>query len=369
MVNQMVGFVWAPHIWMHLGGSFATGNMIHNSAGDEQFVAFVAPKTGTIDRIAFDIQSRTGSVTLDLQIQGLTTLGAPDGVNVGSGTHVASATGHQVVTLSSTASVTAGNTYVIRIAYSSGATSATLRVAAGTSVGASPYFHPYVSPAQDTTGTDATATYNWPTFTALYTDGEAVLPAIANSTTGTVAFNSASTPDEYGNKFTCPVDGYISGATFLGIGTAGGVITIKLYDSNSNLLTSTTAYGDWQVTSRQMWNVYFPLSIPVSKGNTYRITMVPDANNLSVLEYGFVNATTYDVAFLGGLGLISKTTRTDAGAWTDTAGTIELIGPIFNNLNIGPGRPLIGDILELDMNEVPGTIAMMNRHPWSSRRG
>jgi hypothetical protein len=147
--------------------------------------------------------------------------------------------------------------------------------------------------------------------------------------TNQASYNSGSTPDEVGVKFSL-VSSWTTNFNILGIQGILGVTNsaatgvLKLYDSGGSLLqsksfTSTELFaGNAGALNRTLMFDTTTLA-SLTPGSTYRITIEATnagAGTTTMLQVAFPNATVVR-AFVGS-GTFVRTERTNAGAWTDT---------------------------------------------------
>jgi hypothetical protein len=142
------------------------------------------------------------------------------------------------------------------------------------------------------------------------------VPALALNTT---TFNSGSTPDERGLRLTLPMRTYVVGAWVrLDLDAACDVV---LYDSDG---TSVLASASLDSTARMSTTgatcvVRFD-PVLLLADTVYRLVVKPTSvSNVSTYDYD-VTSTTVMAATPGGASF-SYTSRTNAGAWDDSATT------------------------------------------------
>src|SRR3990167_5540091 len=162
----------------------------------------------------------------------------------------------------------------------------------------------------------------------------------ANGNTG-VAFNNASTPDERGNRLVVAAPVGICGIALAAswAGTSSD-FDLVLYDTNgTSVLESVSA------DASKLDNItghtggipfWFDTVVALTASSAYRILLKPTtANNVTVFY-----ATVANAAYLGawtlGTGLYG-TSRTDAGAWTESDTTRYGVYPILTRLDDGAG--------------------------------
>jgi len=150
------------------------------------------------------------------------------------------------------------------------------------------------------------------------------------------AYNSGSTPDERALKFSIPVTCRVCGAS-INIATAAGAnFDVVLYDTDgTTVLASVSMDGDVKGgTAMNRMVVYFPTPVTLTAGASYRLSVKPTtANSVTVIEMT-VNNAAYLEAIPGGTTCILST-RTDAGAWSDTTTIRPKQGLIIDQLDDG----------------------------------
>jgi hypothetical protein len=167
-----------------------------------------------------------------------------------------------------------------------------------------------------------------PILTYRYSDGAVgPLPAVSASTVVTSAFTPSTTPDEVGAKFQLPWGAVCRGARVqLDVTTlATSALTIKLYSAADALLASATIPAA-TLASTSLSNVdVFWDAVTLTADTDYRLTVLPTAADNTQLG-AFAAVDTDSKAALACGDRWQLTQRTDAGAWTDTALTVPLVG-------------------------------------------
>lgn len=189
------------------------------------------------------------------------------------------------------------------------------------------------------------STVQGPSWLIEYTDGtiRALHHAahyVGGSTVSQPGYTAANTPDEYGAKFVAPYSGTI-GSMVLFKQYVEDVIT-TLYDSDDNVLaTETTVWDDAPgYTNQAMDRVWFTTPAEVVAGDTYRITQKPGAGTTNFFYYNLGAAAAAQI--VGGADFM-LTTRTDSGAWTDTATEKPAMGIGYSEIEMPSGGPKIFD--------------------------
>jgi hypothetical protein len=140
------------------------------------------------------------------------------------------------------------------------------------------------------------------------------------NTTNTLTYNSGSTPDEIGNIFipavNCRLQGVRIKSVFSGVAASYSII---VYDSGSVSLGTLAIVGQHvnggTGNSVEAYFV-FPGTVTLTAGATYRIVLRPDAGSNCTLEEMVFQSNAYLGGGPGGINMY-KTSRTNAGAWTD----------------------------------------------------
>jgi hypothetical protein len=188
-------------------------------------------------------------------------------------------------------------------------------------------------------GAYAKVSSSFPIFALKYDDGTyakipgLVLPIVSITNQ---AFNNTSTPDERGLRFQVEFDCKISG--FWMQISANQPADAVLYDNASSVLA--TVVIDPEVRQgvsaiTKSW-FYFSSAISLTANTTYRLVLKPTTVNSVTLQQ--FNATSNAIleATDGGIEWY-LTSRTDAGAWTDTTTSQPFIGIILSELDVSSG--------------------------------
>ncbi len=328
-LQTIPGGLWLSPPWMATLPPTFTTTSITSTTGKNGKV-FQVGKTGNIHKVGFRITSATTPNQCEVRVETVGADGLPTGTLVATNTKASftpAANTWFLLTLTADAPVTYGQLVAIVIQPTGTAPSIAVSDINGSYGGAFPY-----------TGRFATATWtmgqDMPLVATEYDDGSYPfhmqcwpIDGINNTT-----FNSGTTPDEKGIAFSTPFPGVIEGCWVFVDGD--GDFNVVLYEGTSVLETlvwdkdyraGTTASGYWLTF----------LSHHNTTANTvYRITVLPtSATNVSLVEFT-VNASAILTGMPGG-GAIYGTTRTNAGAFTDSNTTWPLIGPRYAGFDDG----------------------------------
>jgi hypothetical protein len=317
-----------------------SGNRRIEDVGDYVSVIRQAETSDTITKVGFYHDARGTNATpgtCRIGIQSVDTSGNPSGTWLGYTDYTANATNFPnfsgvnfSITANGTASVTRGQLYAIVVRAQSGNWDnsnyiqiTTIFAGAGQNLTAFPTMKAVVNgSANNNNGTQPSANMYCESATATFGNPQ-ITP------TNQASYNSGSTPDEIGVKFTFESSwttsfNILGIQGILGVTNSAATANLKLYDSAGNVL-QTTSFLASEITAGNTGalqrTLFFNTSTlaDLTPGSTYRITL--EATNASLgfttmLQVAFPNNTV--VRSFVGAGTYMKTQRTNAGAWTDT---------------------------------------------------
>lgn len=164
----------------------------------------------------------------------------------------------------------------------------------------------------------------------------------------TTTFNSGSTPDEYGLKFVAPFSGKAEGIwTTLYFPAGSSDVDLVLYESGTEIASVAIDANTAQSTANaRITVVMFSTAQSITSGNEYIIAVRPTtANSVQVQQFDVDSAAHWAVH--AGPAAMCQTTRTNAGAWSDTTTRRFYGGLLFSEIHDGAssgggGGPLIG---------------------------
>lgn len=335
------GHRW-PDYYQRFNSALGLGAaQVIGGAGEKSASVFSVPKTGTIDRVIFKAGTVTTAQTLRAGLQTVdATTGFPTGTAYGgmvAGTQAAPATNTLYeVTLGTSATATRGDKIAMVVEFD--ATAGNLQIATqGCTRDLSTGF-PY----------NCLYTTAWakqgdgncvPIVGVRYSDGtyEFVGSFLASVVTSTT-FNSGSAADEIGNKIT--LNDAVRTNGFWWIGTASGDFDAVLYDAANNVVASVSVDKDLQRANgtASLFNLPWTAAAELPIG-TYRLVIKPTTTtNVSLVEYTVLNNAMLD-SNPGGSDMV-KTTRVDAGAWTDTTtAQVAFLGLLIDQFDNGIRTP------------------------------
>lgn len=305
-------------------------SMLLDAAGEKAAFIVLAPKTGTISKVIF----RTGTVTTsgdaDVRLETVSAAnGDPTGTLFGTDTNVtvtlnASAT-FFTATLTAGAAVTKGDLFAVVIANTTG----NYNIVRSNN---DELDFPYT----DLFTTVWTKDDKQPVVAFEYSDAsyEPIHGVLGVFSPVTTTFNSSSSPDERGTFFQLPFPVRVTGAwVWLDLDFDA---TIKLYDSDgSTVLLSRTLDPQEAFGAAPGLHFFSFSSTAVLNANTnYRITVVPTTtSSIAVYHFDVPTVASLDAMQLGQNWHL--TTRTDAGAWTQTTTARPYMGIIADQFDAG----------------------------------
>lgn len=324
------GGVWIGKMPQHSAGAPGASTMFAmDTSGEKQGVVIRIPKTGTLDKFEFMMSTLTNLPDngIRLSFQDVDATGFPDGTqdqyrDIASGSLAANTwTAPGLMTHDGTdggnkRSVTEGDVLACVFEFVSFVASDSITIASiTTSTGRDNFAY-----TVNYTG----AAWNKGSFATLqlrialkYDDGTYVflspeiLPIVGFAST---TFASNSTPDEYALRFQVPFDCEVSGVEIRM--SPGAAFDLVLYDSGGSTLFTQTIDNDQSITGAGSYAFAFPTT-SLTANSTYRLAVRP-STVVGVTFYNFtVSSNAYLQSVPGGIEFY-QSTRTNAGAWTDS---------------------------------------------------
>lgn len=329
----------------------STSSLLIDASGEKAASVFQVPKTGNITHVGFKTGTVTTPQTLRVELQTVdTTTGDPTGSAYGGmvkGTQASPASNtFYEVALGTQASATIGDIISAVVEFDGTVGNLNISYIASQIARSFPYTDLY-------TGSWAKSATSIPILTLKYDDGNyydcQCVPYA--SVAASSAYNSGSTPDERALKFQVPFSCRAKGMWFYMI-PAGATsdLDLVLYDSDGTTALKTVSFDAnfFQTSaSSRILTVLFTSSQILLKDTFYRISAKPTtANNITVYETTVNSAGMWD-SMSGGQNCY-RSTRTDAGAWTDTTTARPWAGIIIDQLDDGvsSGAENIFNIME-----------------------
>ncbi|HAO93412.1 MAG: hypothetical protein A2X99_10250 [Deltaproteobacteria bacterium GWB2_55_19] len=342
-MQSIIGGLTIPHHVEAVIGApnDLTGYLIDAAAEKVAFI-FKIPKSGTITEIGF----RTGAVTIaDTLKIGLYTVDTSNnptttaygGMVAGTQATPAANTWYNVA-LGTNCTATADDAAAVVIEFNS-YVAGNLRIAAlDGSSGSSGNICGFPESKQYTASWANIAAR--PVFSIKYSDGSYgfIYGCYPVSAVTETAFNSSSTPDERGLKFSIPFPARLSGF-WLNYRVTGvtGSADVVLYDSDGTTVLQTHTIDFQKVNAGpRMFYFQFATAQALSKDTFYRLVVKPTTTTSNSFYDFTVNAVAIMDCFEGGQNF-HLTTRTDAWAWTDTTTKRPWMGLVLDQFDDGVG--------------------------------
>jgi len=291
-----------------------------------------AARAGAIHSIDFPTATVTTGQDVTVSLQDIDSSGNPDGTPDQSGTVTVASSDDNVwksVTFGADRTVAAGEIFAVVIDWTSTAGDMQIRATAGLS-GEASYFARY-------SGSWARVSRG-PELVIHYADG-----VIANgygllgAGTSNTSFGTGSSPDEIVNLFQLPAGGRALGAKFRGRIESAEIV---LYNAAGTVLaTAYIAEGAFNsaTTFTSMFYVPFLTTKPTLSADTnYRLVLKPtSADTARLYAFDFISSAAR-AGFPDG-ARIQRTSRTDAGSWTETDTSISALSLVLDTIETGGG--------------------------------
>lgn len=320
-------------------------NDLIDASGERVGIIVTAPETGSITAIGF----RTGAVTtaddLDIRIETVTKTTAasyaPSGTLWGATTNGTLASGSisanswHTVSLTSAASVTAGDILAVVIQFT-GDTTATGSLEIQ-SRGNGIHYFPKV--LHRTGGTYTDDINSWPCVGLSYSG--TYYPTLNGNCWTTTSVTTIATGAEFGVKFTLPFDCQLLGIVVDTRMATGTSFTIELYTTgNPGTGTELKTADQTPTTSNGVQLYHFASPPSLNKATSYRITVDPTTSVSSNPIRGVYDSTALMVQDVGSNWHF--TYDNGAGGWTDTTTEVPLhfqliIGQVNDTAGAGGG--------------------------------
>lgn len=310
------------------GSAFTESNNILTGAGHYACAVINPPKAGTISTITGNSGLSSGAV--DVRIETVDPAsGQPTGTLWATNTNFSytiTATGFFTVTLTAGAVVTETDKIAIVFRWVSGSP----RIISTRFFGTTAFPYRVIN-----TGSPAKGNSSEMVVTALgYDDGSfTYTPYVLQYTVGSTTFSSSSTPDEIGNLLTLNRP-YSAVGVWGVLGGTGADFDVVLYSGSTALATISM---DKDVFSTSV-NFYFTqrcAAVALAANTQYRLVFKPGASNIGIHKM-VAHSSAARSAMPGG-SLWQLTSRTDAGAWSETATEAALLGLLVEDSGASGG--------------------------------
>lgn len=319
-----------------------------------------SPITDSIETVYFRTANipAGGGDTVDVRIETVSN-GRRTGTLIGTNTNVTVSVADsddnvwKTATLTSPASLTAGQEFAIVIASSTGTPDVRLATTAPLVVGGGFGHYPLI--VQNASGTDTPVEFGLPEWVVDWaTAGIRYIPGLSpiDGSLDTSTFNNASAVHEKALRFRSTVPRRIVGAKcFIGNVSAGANFTISLWDgsgvTDAAALGQASLDGDFPLaTNRDGYvTVFFPSPVTIAKDTTYYLGVRADTSNNLSLFCGSVSGSGQPAgcltAFSHGSAELYAASRTwsagTASGWTTDNTLYPFISLLCDQIDDGSG--------------------------------
>lgn len=333
--------VWGPGSTFAVHASSITGLSLTSAGFKASANRFIVPKSGTLNRVGLYVRTLTGSPSAyRVGILQLNSSGNPNYVPYG-GSSVESfsptGTGWYWVSLGTPATAVQGDNVAAMVFIPTG-TAGTWDTSNRMSVhGILSTVGETVNPTHDTlSGSTWSPDINGGIVGTMaeYSDSEQATPAITNIYE---SFQSDTTPDEIGAKFTVPFACTCSGCEVAVMSTTTACdYTIKLYDGAGTLLRSVTIDTSLSggTTAGQKQRVYWTTPIDLAADTTYRLTVVGSSASVDVTIGVAACVNSYAKNWWPEGSRWDYTSRTDGGSFTDNTLKLPMMALVLTHINL-----------------------------------
>lgn len=349
-------FPWPSQPFWRSGATglgLGTSTMTIDSSADRGALIFRAPKTGTLDRMEFNITGGTALQDLRVGWQDINlATGFPDGSFDQYADLTGYTTGWQVPAYfgdtgggsGSKRSVTKGDYICFVITSTGGAPNITVTTLS-TSGASAPKLPAWCT---NTSGSYVVAS-SVDAICSLYYDGEADATPINWYTMGAHTYTTASIStaavEQAGLKFTIPFAARCVGALFMV--DADADLNVRLYDSPTNDLLASAMVHDKDIvgaaSASGFFEVQFPTSLTLSAGSTYRLVLENTGATNCAIRYGGFNDNGDVAGSPGGKNAfwtestLVYASLVDEASWTDRNTRMPFFALILDALDDGAG--------------------------------
>lgn len=341
------GGLWVPNKRL-LHVDVVSTNLLMDATGERVGFFVVVPKSGTLDKFECLTNTFTQATNgIRFSFQDPDGTGFPDGTqdqfrDVASGSLASNSwivPGLMTDDGTDTGvkrSVTKGQKLWCVIDFVSFAASDAIRIATGSfETSTSDYAETYAA-LRAGAGPAWTRQTAAPMMSLKYDDGtygEILCPGITAITQ--TSFNSGSTPDERGLYFSLPMNCKIDAIGMQMAGLASGrTFDVVLYDTDGTTVIETISWDSIYLstlTGTRLFYFFLTQERTLTANGNYRITLKPTTASNNAL----VDVTANAAGNLAPYGSGQLTTRTDGGAWTQTATRRPLIGVRVSSVDDG----------------------------------
>lgn len=332
LISTGIPFAWPGHAELTAALSYSTDMTI--STGTYQAWIGVAREAMTISHIGFRVGAATASPKAEVRVETVDASGVPTGtlwsVNANLVSGVLTASSWNLLALTASASIAAGQVFAIVIKYNAGTSFVVQRLNGyRTSIINLPYEAPSGTKARLLGAKGVAVGSSATTFYQLAN----LLPMNA-LTSGT--FDNTSSAMR-GLRFQVPFACRCVGIRWWNSSSIGDFNAILLNDAGSELSSSSTAFdGDHSAANTGgVTYVYFDSPVSLATGTWYRAVLQPSAAVVITLATATLPTLDYRSAWPGGT---NQHYTTYAGSWVDTAtDTIPFLDILIDQVDDGTG--------------------------------
>ena len=324
-MSTNIKLLWGPGagVFENIGGFAFSGHALNDNDRRIATVGVCLPKDGTVTDIGFLISTKNGTPpAYSVGIVTIDSAGAPTTTGYGGSAvkaYTPTSTGWKWVTLDTAATAAAGDLVALMVYPGVTAPDASNNISAVVDSIGEGFGHSRIKQyGYWYEGTTA------PPMAIRYSDGSVYGYAIA-TTSPWYIIRSNTTPDEVGCKFTLPLEMSVVGLKFYVDKVHwGGSATfdVVIYDADNNIMRSLSVADKDHVSGVTQVNLSFD-PVTLSANTVYRAVIkatTATAGDMYVNTYFLESAAARSFFPCGAEWQL--TTRTDAGAWTDTATAI-----------------------------------------------
>lgn len=330
--------------------NLALGSVLLNASTDKVAFVFQVPKTGTLDKAEFlwSAVANNPDNGMKVSFQDLdATTGFPDttadqfrvvtGAPITAGWAVPGLITSDGTDGGVKRSVTKGDMLSFVIEFSSFVASDSISPAVWTGASNHESLNCYVADAS--TGTYTKSATGVPLMVLKYDDGTYVAPYTGFTTFPVTAltltsYNSGSTPDEYAVRFQMPFSCRVAG--LWARVDPNDDLELVLYNGTTAEKTISIDKDNVRATTPGYVFGLFATQYTISANTTYRVAVKPTTTtNIQITRFTGTSASV--LAAIPGGAEWYESTRTDAGAWSDTTTSQPMAGLIIDGIDIGSG--------------------------------
>jgi hypothetical protein len=346
--------VWLPASPATLNGNLSLAAYLLNASGERAWFVIQCPKAGTLDWFEYRTSTVVDNPDNGMQSSFQTVdpaTGFPDGV-VDQFRDVTAAfasntwiTPPGVMTDDGTntgvkRTVTRGEWLACVINFVSFTAGDAINIAVLAVNASSQTIASTMYPGSNTSGSDVKDTTNLPILALKYADGtyaEFDVPIWPLLTLNSRTFNSGSTPDERALRLVPDIAARSCGAWVRA--DIDGPADVVLYDAADAVLASYSLDPEIRsVNNGVPMRVYWSANVAAAVN---RLSLKPTSGT-NIISYDFDVPSAAHMACVSGGAAWYGSTRTDAGAWTDTTTQRPLMGLIFDGFDVTPSTSVGG---------------------------